>query len=298
MLYLAVVTFIWAISFGLIGSSLKGVDPFLVATLRLACATLLFLPFIRSKKVGARNCVTLMIFGAIQFGLMYTFYMKSYEYIPSHLVAIFSILTPLYVVLIHDLQTHKFSKHYFIAALLSVIGAAIIRVKGVPLEDIWIGFGLMQLAGIAFAFGQVSYLKWKLQNPTVRDFEVFGLLALGGALSAFAFSFLLTNWQTVEITTNQWACILYLGIVASGIGFYLWNKGAALCNAGTLAAFNNALIPVAVLSSLFIFGEIKEASLQNVLRLGIGTLFVTSAIVYGMRSVPKAPSGDTSSQKF
>ena len=108
MLYLAVVTFIWAISFGLIGSSLKGVDPFLVATLRLACATLLSLPFIRPKKIGARNCVTLIIFGAIQFGLMYTFYMKSYEYIPSHLVAIFSILTPLYVVLIHDLQTHKF----------------------------------------------------------------------------------------------------------------------------------------------------------------------------------------------
>ena len=46
MLYLAVVTFIWAISFGLIGSSLKGVDPFLVATLRLACATLLFLTFV------------------------------------------------------------------------------------------------------------------------------------------------------------------------------------------------------------------------------------------------------------
>ena len=42
MLYLAVVTFIWAISFGLIGSSLKGVDPFLVATLRLACATFYF----------------------------------------------------------------------------------------------------------------------------------------------------------------------------------------------------------------------------------------------------------------
>ena len=50
MLYLAVVTFIWAISFGLIGSSLRGVDPFLVATLRLACATLLFLPFIRPKE--------------------------------------------------------------------------------------------------------------------------------------------------------------------------------------------------------------------------------------------------------
>ena len=131
------------------------------------------------------------------------------------------------------------------------------------------------------------------KNPTVRDFEVFALLALGGTLSALAFSLLLTNWQIVEITTNQWACILYLGIVASGIGFYLWNKGAALCNAGTLAAFNNALIPVAVLSSLFIFGEIKEASLQNVLRLGIGTLFVTSAIVYGMRSVANAPSDDT-----
>ena len=156
--------------------------------------------------------------------------------------------------------------------MLSVIGAAIIRVKGVPLEDIWIGFGLMQLAGIAFAFGQVSYRKWKLQNPTVRDFEVFALLALGGALSALAFSFLLTNWQIVEITTNQWACILYLGIVASGIGFFYGTKVLPFARRYTSCSLINALIPVAVLSSLFIFGEIK-ASLQNVLRLGIGTLF-------------------------
>ena len=42
MIYLALVSVIWAFSFGLIGSALSGVDSFLVATLRLGVASILF----------------------------------------------------------------------------------------------------------------------------------------------------------------------------------------------------------------------------------------------------------------
>ena len=49
MIYLAVVSLLWAFSFGLIGSALSGVDSFFVATVRLGCATLLnMLEFLRS----------------------------------------------------------------------------------------------------------------------------------------------------------------------------------------------------------------------------------------------------------
>ena len=56
-------------------------------------------------------------------------------------------------------------------------------------------------------------------------------------------------------TPNQWAILVYLGIVASGICFFLWNRGARLVSAGQLAVMNNLKIPLAVAVSLFVFRE-------------------------------------------
>ena len=280
MIYLALVSIIWAFSFGLIGSSLSGVDAFLVSTLRLGIASIIFLPFLRINGIGKIECLRLIAYGAIQFGLMYACYMKSYQYIPSHVVAIFSILTPLYVVLIHDLMKRTFSRRYLWVALLSVLGAASIKVKSVPSGDIWIGFGLMQAAGIAFAFGQVAYRNWKKANTQVPDQAVFGLLALGGFICVGGFSLLVTDFAAVEITLNQWQSILYLGCVASGLGFFLWNKGATCSNPGTLAAFNNAVVPLAVIISLLVFGESEALDLENSLRLFVGSALIIVAVIF------------------
>ena len=283
MPYLATTSLLWAFSFGLIGRELEGVDSFFVATLRLCCATLLFLPFLRTKAIRKKDCEKLMVYGAIQFGLMYSFYMKAFQYLPSHLVALFSILTPVYVVLIHDIRQRKFSTTFFIAAIISVLGAACLKAKTVPSGDFWIGFGLMQLAGVSFAYGQVAYRNWKRQNQTVKDREVFSLLAAGGALTALQFSLVSTEWSDLQINLSQWGSILYLGFVASGLGFFLWNKGASLSNPGTLAAFNNAVVPLAVLVSLFVFKEIEDMTISMMVRLAIGSGLIIVAVLFCRR---------------
>ncbi|MBN38753.1 MAG: EamA family transporter [Opitutae bacterium] len=279
MSYLAATSLLWAFSFGLIGKSLVGVDSFFVATFRLCCATLLFLPFLRTKAMGKKDCGKLMTYGAIQFGLMYSFYMKAFQYLPSHLVALFSISTPVYVVLVHDIRRRKFSPKFFMAAIISFLGAACLKAKTVPSGDFWIGFGLMQLAGLSFAYGQIAYRDWKRGNETVRDREVFTLLAAGGALTALQFSLFFSDWTDLPTEPSQWLSILYLGIVASGIGFFLWNKGASLSNPGTLAAFNNAVVPLAVLVSLFVFREIEDISTSMMVRLGIGSALIIVSVL-------------------
>ncbi len=288
MIYLALVSVIWAFSFGLIGSALSGVDSFLVATLRLGVASIIFLPFLRLKDIGSVDRFRLIIYGAIQFGLMYACYMRAYQFIPSHLVAIFSILTPVYVVLIHDLRRRSFSKHYLWVAILSVLGAASIKAETIPSGDIWMGFGLMQAAGIAFAFGQVAYRDWKRANPQVPDRSVFALLSLGGVFSVGCFSLMLTDFQAVELSSEHWKAILYLGCVASGLGFFLWNKGASVSNPGTLAAFNNAVVPIAVLFSLFIFGEADNLDTESLIRLIVGAGLIGTAVFLGQRSKRQA----------
>ena len=97
------------------------------------------------------------------------------------------------------------------------------------------------------------------------------------------FSCIWTDWNTLEITPSQWKSILYLGFVASGLGFFLWNKGAARSTPGTLAAFNNAVIPLAVLGSLFIFGEIDNKDEETLIRLAIGSALIAGAVLIGQK---------------
>lgn len=289
MTYLAIVSIIWAFSFGLIGSSLAGLDSFLVATLRLGIASVAFLFMLRIKSIGLIDHARLVLMGAIQFGVMYGCYMKAFQYLPSHIVAIFSITTPVYVVLIHNVRQKSFSKKFILVALLSVVGAGIIKAQSVPSGDIWTGFSLMQVAGLSFAFGQVAYRDWKKGNPQVVDRSVFGLLILGGFVSVGCFSFFLTDFSDLNISLEQWQSIVYLGIVASGLGFFLWNKGATKVNPGTLAAFNNAVVPLAVLCSLFVFREVESLSSEDLLRLILGSSFILGAVVL---SKPLSHSSD------
>jgi drug/metabolite transporter (DMT)-like permease len=49
--------------------------------------------------------------------------------------------------------------------------------------------------------------------------------------------------------------LLYLGTIASGLGFFLWNAGAVRVNPATLAIFNNLKIPLATVIAILVFGE-------------------------------------------
>ncbi len=285
MRYLLVTTLIWAFSFGLIGNVLQGVNPFMVAAARLGIALLIFLPFLRPKQITTGEGCHLAAIGAVQFGLMYACYLSAFRFVPSHLVALFSVLTPLYVVLIHDIRRGQFHLRYLLAALLSVAGASVIKIKGGETGSLWVGFALMQVSGIAFAFGQVAYRDWKRQRENIKDHEIFGILYAGGAVAALAASLLLTpasaNFQPANL--QQIAVILYLGAVASGLGFFLWNKGAILTSAGALAPFNNALIPIAMGVSLFLFAEIKQVSNSDLIRLAIGAVLICAAVWIGKK---------------
>ena len=283
MIYLIFVSILWAFSFGLIGSALAGLDSFFVAALRLVCASCVFLFFLKPSAIGKGSRIRLFLYGAIQFGLMYSCYMKAYHYIPSHLVALFSVFTPIYVVLIHEIRNKEFFLKYIVAAFLSVLGATFIKAQGKPSGDILIGFGLMQIAGVSFAFGQVAYRNWKRSHPAIPDRSTFAWLSLGGLFFCGLFASYMTDRAKVTINTEQAIAIVYLGIFASGLGFFLWNKGASQTNPGTLAAFNNMVVPLAVIVSLFVFGEIKDLQTESLIRLLVGTLFIGMGIFVAQR---------------
>ncbi len=274
MLYLAIVTLVWAFSFGLIKGNLATVDPLFVSFARLAIALLIFLPFVRWRKLRADLVWKLLLAGALQFGVMYITYNTSFRFLQSYEVALLTITTPLYVTLLDDLFRRRFHWLFLVTALVSVIGTGVVIFKNLTSTGLLIGAALLQVSNVCFAFGQVYYRQVMEGEKGVKDHEVFGVLYLGGAAATALVSGLFTPWRALTLGFTQIWTLLYLGIIASGASFFLWNLGARQVNAGALAIFNDLKVPAAIAVSLLVFGEKTDP-----LRLAIGCAIVVAALV-------------------
>jgi drug/metabolite transporter (DMT)-like permease len=78
------------------------------------------------------------------------------------------------------------------------------------------------------------------------------------------------------LTAAQVATILYLGLVPSGLGFFLWNVGVRRSREGTAAVFNNAKVPLAIAVSWMIFEPFP--TLQDLARTLLALTLITAAL--------------------
>lgn len=256
MIYLIIVSLIWAFSFGLIKSYLTGLDPNFVAWARMMLASILFLPLLRWKGLAPLIMGRLILIGAVQYGLMYCSYLFSFQYLEAYQIALFTIFTPIYVTIINDFYKKEFQVYFLGTSLMAVFGAALIRYQEINLSGVIIGFLLMQFSNLCFAFGQIEYRQVRLRITQSKDHEVFALLYLGAVVVTTIMATLTGGWNHLyQLNATEISALLYLGLLPSGVGFFLWNKGSTLSNPGTLAVFNNLKIPLAILCSLILFGE-------------------------------------------
>lgn len=266
MALLLTVSVIWAFSFGLV-KGLAGLDPTAVAALRIALSLVVFLPFLRVRRLGAGRIARLAAIGALQFGAVYIFYLRSYAHLHAYEVALFTITTPLFVTLLDAAAERRWRARYLSAAALSVAGAAVVLWRSLGDSGIMTGVVLVQLSNVCFAGGQVAWRRERARLPEgSSEASVFALPYAGGLALTLGLALTTASWRGFSPSPAQWTTLLYLGVVASGVGFFLWNVGASRVNAGALAAVNNAKIPLGIACSLLFFGE--SASLPRLLAGG------------------------------
>lgn len=269
------VSLIWAFSFGLIKGELTGLPPAPVALIRLATAFAVFAPFLRPRTLRKPDAGRLFFTGAVQYGLMYVLYIFAFRYLQSYEVALFTVFTPIYVTFFNDFFERKFHLYTLGAVLLAVVGGVIIEYRQLNSPDLWIGFLLMQAANLCFAFGQIFYRRtMACLSGKQGDLQVFGLLYLGAVFTA-ALASIGTEWSSFSITLKQAGILLYLGVIASGLSFFLWNSAARRVSTGTLAIFNNLKIPLGILVSILFFREAADWP-----RLLAGGLLMVAALVF------------------
>jgi drug/metabolite transporter (DMT)-like permease len=267
MFVLLLVSILWAFSFGLV-KRLTGLDGAFISAARLGLALLVFLPFLRLRGLTLRTGSALVAIGAVQFGLMYLAYNESYRFLQSYEVALFTLTTPILVTLLADAFDRTWRARAMLAALIAVVGAGcVVFNRTATLGGTLTGIVLVQFANLAFALGQVTYRRLRARQPELRDRNVFALLYLGAFAVTLPVTLIRTNYSTLLLTAANVEILVYLGVIASGLGFFLWNYGATRVTAGTLAAMNNAKVPLGVACSLLVFHE--HANIPGLLIGGI-----------------------------
>lgn len=277
MLYLVAASLLWAFSFGLIKGQLAGLDPVAVSCGRLLLAAGVFVPLVLRNRLARPFVGRALLLGMLQFGLMYVLYITSYRWLPAWMVALFTIFTPLYVVLYSDFLERRFHVMHLVSAVVAVGGAGVVVVTAMPAGADWRGIALLQGANICFAVGQVLFVRLKARAKG-SEASLLGWMYLGAAFLTLVAVLVRTAGGVQPLVGwhgGAWWALLYLGLLPTGLGFYLWNKGAARVEPGMLAAANNLKVPLAVLVSWSVFGE-EAAYLRVLVGLGVivGALFL------------------------
>jgi carboxylate/amino acid/amine transporter len=275
MWILLLVSIAWGFSFGLIKGNLSGVDSNFVSFARMLLSLIVFLPLIKFKKIDKSLFWRLFTAGGLQFGVMYIAYIGSFRYLKAYEVALFTIFTPIYVTLINDAMNKKFKPVYLLTAFLAVAGTWVIEQSQILSADVLKGFLLVQVSNLAFAFGQIYYRRIMTGRVELKDHDAFGVLYLGAAAITALATLVFTPLKTLTLNAVEIWTLVYLGIFASGICFFLWNLGARQVDAGALAIFNDMKIPLAVAISLLVFGE-----KTNLLNLIIGGAIVVVSLIF------------------
>ena len=255
MALLIITTILWAFSFSLIGEYLAGsVDSYFSVLMRVGLAALVFLPFLRTRGQSPRTIVLYMLVGAMQLGIMYLLAFRAYVYLTVSEFLLFFLLASLFSMLGEDLASRGDSRWgELMSVVLAVLGAAIIRYDKVS-EHFWTGLLLVQLSNISFAIGMVGYKRLMELRPMPQH-NAFAWFYMGAFLVAVAAWFMLGNPQRLPTTTLQWGVLVWLGVAASGLGYFMWNYGATQVDAGTLGIMNNVHVPAGLLVNLAIWQE-------------------------------------------
>lgn len=254
--YLIVVTLIWSLAFNIIGTQIAGqVDSYFAVLSRVVIALLIFLPFTKFRGLPLPFLGLITLAGVFQFGLTYPCLYLSFQYLSVAEVLLFTVLTPLHISVIDQLLQRKFQLSQLWVAALAVLGAAIIRWQW-PSSEFWQGFWLLQLANFCFALGMVCYRttiqRYALTPPLFTSFALFFFGALLVVLPAYL---LLGDFSKMPTTTTHYAALLFLGVFATALGQYWWNKGSTQVEIGVVAAMNNATVPVGILINILVFQQ-------------------------------------------
>jgi drug/metabolite transporter (DMT)-like permease len=265
---------IWSGNFIVARAVYKEISPGQLAFFRWATATLLLAPFavktfIREWPLLKQHLSWLFWLSLMGISLFNTFvYVAGHHTSAINLALIGTTSSPIFAnILARIFLKEKFSFNKILGMLICIAGILLLLSKGNLYNLLKLRFSegdaWVLLAALSFAVYNIFVRKRPaIMSPLNMLFSSFLL----GTLLLIPFFIIETNNNApINWDLQMTGVIIYLGLGASIISFFIWNKAIQLLGAGRTALFGN-LIPVfSSLEAVFILNE--EFSLVHVVSM-------------------------------
>jgi drug/metabolite transporter (DMT)-like permease len=280
-----VVAIIWGLSFVAARVVLTTLTPVILATVRFLIASIIYAPFIigyttKGIKPSGNEFKELLVLGLLSISIYFWLQYTGVQYAGAGISALLVVgLIPVLTGFAGSLLLKEsFSIKKGAGIAMGLTGVALIAIPKLFVTNVdWMFFfGVACLLGNAVCWSIYSTMSRRLIKKTGRPFMVTAWTTLFGTLVLIPMS-LTSNWTLISVVSStQWISILYLAIVCSGGGYYLWNYALSKTEA-VKASVWLYLEPVsAFIGELFLF-SIFPSPLTMLGGLGImaGALLTT-----------------------
>jgi len=259
--YLIISTLLWGGVFHVIKYPLAVAPPFVLLITRFTLTGILLLPFLLRKQNYRlilqdgvlREIIILSIIGICGYNILFTYGMGLTEPATGSLII---AANPVMTTLIARVwKKEAVSPLRWFGIVLAFAGLAFIVFEGklVNALNLKLGPGNLILLGAPFMWAIYSVRSRDVLArvpATVFTAAIILLsLPLQGAMAIYQFD----SWGWAS-NTGFWLGIAYLGILATGVSYLLWNEGVRLIGAARSSVFVN-LIPVTALLIALLLGQ-------------------------------------------
>ncbi|MBO9727252.1 MAG: EamA family transporter [Chitinophaga sp.] len=250
------VMLIWGSSFSVTKTVVQEVHPYLFAALRHLIAAAVLLPFYLNRRRKIRQSLPmkkLALMGIAGITVYYGLFNFAMTYIPASSGALIEGLIPVAIAIPAALILKEHLSSRSIAGIiLCVTGVILVGFVGAPdgSSHTLIGSGLMALAVCCWSVYTLLSRSIKetdtLLSTAVSTFIGTALLLPVAAIDVY-------NHGMPEISGKAWAGIIYLGVFASALAYFLYNQALESLPAAQVGNFLN-LNPVigAIIAIIFL----------------------------------------------
>ena len=265
---------LWSSAFLFIKLGLRDLPPFTFASIRLAIALAILIPLAILRKewrsISKRDVLAVAFAGILLLGVNYGLVFWGTQFIPSGLVAILqSTQAVLALAFGWLLGSEMVTVRKLIAVSAGVAGVAIIFGAEARVS------GRASVIGAAAAFGgavcvALAYVWIKTYARHVSGSAVTALQAMTGLVPLTCLALMTEDAPPLHTwSVGAWVALLYLGIVASVVAFWMNYWLLQRMDASALLIMAVAEVPIAVALGAIVFGE----------RLPPGTLLGTACVL-------------------
>jgi drug/metabolite transporter (DMT)-like permease len=290
------ITLIWGSTWIVIKDQLGTVPAVWSVSYRfyVAGAAMLAIALLRGEglRVGRGGFVLAAMLGTFQFVVNYNFVYAAELYITSGLAAVvFALLVVPNAVLAWLFFGQRVSGRFALGSAVAMAGVGLLFVQEVSdaatsARSVLAGLGLVLVAVLAASISNVMQIMPAIKARPVAP--LLGWAMLYGATANAVFGWALVGPPAVEPRLGYWLGIVYLGLIASALAFWLYFDLIRKIGPAK-AAYSSVLIPmIAMVISTF-----AEGYRWSALALAGGALAL-AGLVIALRSsrIPPQPPAD------